>query len=672
MEQIKLPDLKRLEVIDYSLYAQKPSFSYDFVKGVNLIIGGNGLGKTTFINLIKYGLIGRYNYITDVRTYREKKIEKRYCDDYNYFSDRMNSNYENNENAKVILTFSIDDIEISVTRSLYNLSLLNVLITENNSTYKLEGEIISQRKYDNITLKEIDKKKLLLQYKFEEFVKEKCNFAQFDDLIFFVNNILLFDESRSTLLWNKEIQIPLLSKYFNPPELDAEIEDLKREIKYYDSLSRHKQEDIRAINNLLKRRNPNIQSVADDLLIKSSKLKRDLNQLENKKNQSDNNLENERKSLQDIVSNKVQINKQISSLEEKISEIRNDIFKEIWDNLNPKYETFLKNITINHSCPLCNNYIYNKSLQDKIANNKCIICDHDLENLSNETTNTNIKEYELKIESLLLEKRNIEKLIINKQKNLNELESISNKFILDSLKLKDSIHKCELEIQKLDINNDDTSLNLIYEELKELEVQKNKYIEKRDELRTLFNNKQSLMEEKVLLATKDVSNLFSGYANNFLGIYSKLVYDLNPSQDEKMYIPYIGTSNRYTHYSLSESQSFFIDQSFRFSLIDFFNMYRKFTSFYICETPDSSLDISYEINAAKIFLDFSNKPNTLIMTSNFNNSTFIEYIIKNSIEINYINLLDIGNVTNIQNSNLELNKISEKIEVMINEQKHKS
>lgn len=674
MAEIKLPDLKKIEVIEYSLYAQQPTFSYDFVKGVNLIIGGNGLGKTTFINLIKYGLIGRYVERTTVKTYKEKKRERRKVDTYNYFSNRMNSNYANNEDAKVTLTFLIDNIEIAITRSLYELAVTEVKITENGNVHYLEGEIVPQRIFDNYIESEENLKVASLQYKFETFVIEHCNFSSFDDLIFFINNILLFDESRDMLLWDKDVQLPLLSKYFNPPELDAEIEDLKRQIKYYDSLSRHKSEDIRAINKLIKRRDSPQSSSSDNLLLKIDNLQKELNTINNKKLNSDANLEAERKSLHDIVSKKVRLENQISSIEEKISEIRDEIYKEIWDNLNPRYETFIKNITLNNSCPLCNNEITTPNLQQKIKNNHCLICDHELTTLVNDNINIDMKKYDDELNKLLIEKRDTEKLIIKSQKTLSQLESSINKFILSSLKIKNELHATELELQNLNTptNDTDTSLNLIYEELKKLEVEKNEFIKKRDELTIILKDKQNSMENKVLLATKDVSSIFSSYATDFLGIHSKLIYDDNPEEREKMYVPFIGESPRYTYYSLSESQAFFIDQSFRFSIIDFFNLSRKYTSFYICETPDSSLDVSYEINAAKIFLNFANKPNTLIMTSNFNNSTFIKHIIKNSDIINYINLLNIGNVTYIQNSNSELNRISEEIEVMINEQKNKA
>lgn len=670
MKSIIFPDLKRIEIIDYSLYSQCPTFSYDFVKGINLIIGGNGLGKTTFLNLIKYALVGRYKNITDIRTYKEKKIERRYCDDYNYFQNRMNKEYKNNENAKVVLTFTIDDICIKITRSLYELKIDEVSIITSQNSYNLSGEIITQRKYD---LKQINKRSEFLQYSYESFIAEKCNFSDFDDLLFFINDILTFDESREMLLWNKAVQIPLLSKYFNPPELDREIEELKREIKYYDSLSRHKSEDIRAINKVLDRRentNKNHSTHTNDIFLKLSKVKNQYENINSQKISLTDTIKKENQLLRDSISRKSQLISEINSIEECLSELRNKIYDKIWINLNPKYDIFLKNISNNNSCPLCNNELKSNYLKERITNNHCILCEHELMSQNTEF-NIETTKYENNIKSLLQEKMNIEKLIVSKQKLLTSLENKSNELYIKSLKLKESIHTYEqsLQIDSSD-DNDASSLQIIYDELKELEMLKVNFQNKRDFLKSKLNEKISQMEEKVLLSTKDISHIFSEYSNKFLGIYSKLIYDYNPTEGEKMYIPFINTTSRYTSESLSESQSFFVDQSFRFSIIDFFNTNKNSNSFYMCETPDSSLDISYEINAAQIFIDFSNKPNTFILTSNLNNSKFIEYIIKNCRKINYINLLDIGNVSRIQKYNNDLNSISKRIEGIINE-KHK-
>lgn len=112
MDKKYLPSLKRIQIKNFSLYPGDLNFTYNFIEGVNLIIGGNGVGKTTFLNILKYSLIGLYRKGTDVkrREYRgvEYRYEKRVNLPYNYFSNRMDSAVNYNDKAEVILTFSVN------------------------------------------------------------------------------------------------------------------------------------------------------------------------------------------------------------------------------------------------------------------------------------------------------------------------------------------------------------------------------------------------------------------------------------------------------------------------------------------------------------------------------------------------------------------------------------
>jgi hypothetical protein len=99
------------------------------------------------------------------------------------------------------------------------------------------------------------------------------------------------------------------------------------------------------------------------------------------------------------------------------------------------------------------------------------------------------------------------------------------------------------------------------------------------------------------------------------------------------------------------------------SLLQFF--YQKPT-FFMCETPDSSLDISYERNAAEVFLRFLARPNILIITSNINNSEFLDHIIVESDKIDCINLFEIGKKSAIQNESAEMKQILDRIKRRIN------
>lgn len=89
-------------------------------------------------------------------------------------------------------------------------------------------------------------------------------------------------------------------------------------------------------------------------------------------------------------------------------------------------------------------------------------------------------------------------------------------------------------------------------------------------------------------------------------------------------------------------------------------------SFYICETPDSSLDISYEENAANTLLKYVARNNTLILTSNLNNSTFLKSILTKTDKIKVLNLLNYGKASIVQKQHKELQNLSKEIEEIVN------
>ena len=94
------------------------------------------------------------------------------------------------------------------------------------------------------------------------------------------------------------------------------------------------------------------------------------------------------------------------------------------------------------------------------------------------------------------------------------------------------------------------------------------------------------------------------------------------------------------YYMLSESQRIFSDFAFRFSILT--NYHKQ--SFFICETPDSTLDMFHEENAVNTFKDYINKGNSLIITANARKSNLIFNLYK-SFSKNEVNVIDLTEIS---------------------------
>ncbi len=644
--QIFLPELISINIKNYTLYSKGLDYTYDFVKGINLILGGNGMGKTTFVNIIKFGLIGLYKKATDLtRTYMDRAIIKRQLYDSDYFSARKDDNVSADGKAQVVLTFKIQNKSFEVTRSLEDGCLLSVMI----DGVFLDGLLITENRFERLNDREQPQ---YLLYKYEKKISEYSNLT-FDDLIFFVNEILYFGENHNTVLWNDgidgrtDVQNELFNKYFNEPNLDLERQDMQRQAKYYDSLSRHKSEDMRVITKLLDKiktsrsdktaeTSPSIDIV--DLKKRIEVIVEELSSIQ----ENQKNLSKEIGILQGEINHD---SLYAAKLDEEKKRIEKNMNASIWEALHPMYNAFIKNIQLNHLCPICSHeseYLVEKAIKYPT---KCFVCGSEIHVSADKELSVKYKEITFARKSLYLG-------IANKQRKIRAIEDtqsqLDNDFREKDLQRRSLLQQLrEQEYKRLDTKKTD-NLQALDDEYNKYSKEKAEYQKKSEEFRAKSLALTSRIEEEILANVTRFSAIFSRYAELFLGVPCSLEYNSYDDRPKRFY-PVIAGKVRKQEESLSESQRFFVDHSFRMSILTFF--YQS-PSFYIVETPDSSLDLSYEKNAAEVFLQFLNKPNIVIVTSNLNNSSFIDHLTTaKNIRLSMVGLLDIAKQSQIQGSN---------------------
>ncbi|MEK5435242.1 MULTISPECIES: AAA family ATPase [Paenibacillus] len=653
MNNIYLPELKKIEIRNFSLYQK--DIIYEFIHGLNLIIGGNGMGKTSFINLIKYGLIGSYKKDLDVRTYKGERRQGRLQYSPDYFKNRMSGNYDQDIKAEVELTFDVCNTTFIVTRGLYEITLKSVFVTENGEGFFLPGEQIRQDKYERLNE---DEKSNLLQGRYESLVAEKTNINDFNDIIFFVNQILFFGEDRKTIVWDSSIQGRLSSKYFNDPALDEKFQETKRQAKYHDSIARHKSEDMRAISKILKRIEGESGDKEVNALNEINLSKRKLEKYTLNLNEAQIERKDRENRMSVYVNERININKKIKDLEQKIREEESKIYQRIWGTLNPNYKIYEDNLKVIHSCPMCNQHITEKFV---IEEDNCFLCNQSIR--VEQELPKHVTDMKDDLSEMLLLSQRCEKEIYNIEIELHKLDQEYNKLKREVFELQSRLRDIDHNLySKDDKSQESYTYTAMMSEMEELEREKKENSSKSDEYNKMADDILKKIENNLSNITKELSSMFADFAGDFLGMNSKLSFDSMEGEEVKRYIPVIDGKPRLNSLELSESQRFFTDQSFRMSLLRFFY---TTPSFFVCETPDSSLDISYEANAAQIFLKYLNKPNTLIITSNFNNSEFLDLIIDKTPKLNYLNLLEHGRISSIQRDSKVLSEISKRIEEKI-------
>ncbi|WP_312906387.1 AAA family ATPase [Sphingobacterium multivorum] len=648
MRKIFLPELISINIKNYSLYPNGLDYTFDFIKGFNLILGGNGMGKTTFVSIIKYALIGNYKKQFEyTRTYKEVKIEKRERNSDDFFKNRIDNSIVLDSDPTVTLSFRVSDTVFTVTRNLKEIKIESLFI----NGVQIDGEIILESKYEAAKNKGLQIDHFLSSIYEAEFEKEAS--ISFDDLIFFVNYILFFGEDHKTILWDEYVQKELFNTIFNSPELNIARQEAEREAKYFDSRSRHKSEDKRAIRRVLdkvERKGNNSEfSLANIISLKEKIEKLNLETIytHNQRKENDTKasiIENEKNTLAQTID---EIESRKNSLINKLSFIE-------YKNQHRLYNSFLKNVQTNHICPLCNSQSESLYLKTVTNQDKCWVCDSQLINSSE--LNSESKE---KLDSINNEYNIATNKLKNLQSEIRDLENanydLDNKFrTLESEKRQTQLILRELEFENSQDKNP-SELKEFYDEIEKLSVEQEEFSAKSEERRIEANRIAKLIEDTVLNNVQNFSNQFSLYAQKFLGVTCKLTYEKFDNDELKKFYPIINSTIRRSENELSESQRFFIDHAFRMSILSHFY---TTPTFYIIETPDSSLDISYEKNAADVFSSFLDKPYSLILTSNLNNSSFVNYIMENKDkEKAIVPLFEIAKKSQIQINNEVLNNL---------------
>lgn len=654
--KIYLPELLSINIKNYTLYPNGLDYTFDFVKGVNLVLGGNGMGKTTFVNIIRFAILGLYKKpFGYTRTYQGNIIEKRQLFPQTYFSNRMDDTILINASPTVSIRMKLNGTVVELTRDLASITLTHLKVDEE----EVCGTLINQLNYERLSNVA---KKDTLPFKYEQLVRNKTN-LDFDDLIFFVNEVLFFGEDHKTILWNDgetsfDVQNELFNKYFNDPDLDKKRQEAIRQAKYFDSLSRHSSEDMRAINKVLnKMKVPSVSNNSDangaNTTIQLIELKGKIIELDTrlKSIQYERSAKSRDISLLQNEINKTSLS--ANDVDRKLKQIEERLNSHIWETLHPSYNVFIKNIQLNHVCPMCNQH--NEELVIKVAHNEnnCFVCDNVITKnadvgLRNQYESTSAYRKSL-YQSINSKKRAIQ--VIEQQ--ITVLDEEFSKVELQKRQIQQQIR--ELEYENAMSDNANNSIQPFLDEINRLTLQKESYQKQSEEQ---YNISASISREIEDVITENVyafSSIFAGYAGNFLGVPCELTYIKQSGDANKRFYPVIDGKARFYADEMSESQRFFVDHSFRMSILTFFY---TTPAFYIVETPDSSLDISYESNAASVFVEFLKNPNSLIITSNLNNSLFVEHLLsQKNMDFAIVGLLDIAKQSAIQNTSEQLKSI---------------
>lgn len=613
-----LPDINMMVVKGFDKLFKSDEVIIDFSRPLNILLGGNGLGKTTLLQCIIYALTGGTNShnVEPIRSMRW---------DNNFFKRRVNQ--EKLSSASIKVKFTLNNVELEVTRGL--LSNKPIEFAANGISYEKDS--------------------------YEYAVMTVGKYSSYDNFVFIVNRLLYLPENRRSLMWDYEAQLRSLMILSNDIIDEEEYRLLRAEIKNLDSAKRHTTVRINKLETAIKEQRESSDEetiyVLDEVAKDKTALALELKELLTARDIHEKQLRTHEARIRELASDI----EQISSI---LSEHESYIIQESLKTYEDK-ALLLFDKSINYGiCPCCGERSreFKDITKQRMLNGECIICG-----------NKNSKIIELDIDIDALNAQLSEKLSARDNAN-HHVFQLQNRLIEIDKEIF-NIRKSINEIEYNEYINADKNEDSDDEEINEYELAK------------LLSDREGLASD-IVLKTKQADDIYSSFQDHFIqrsdrlsAIYRNLAtsflgkevsLEYEDSLDKfvriKYLIPRFDDEVRRNSEDCSEAQRFFLDIAFRLSLISLNHELTKSYGTFICETPESALDVSYIDNVIVMFLQFINN-NKLILSNNLQRLGLASRLVSKSKkdEIHIFDLLNYGKLSDVQQDSPELFEIRDEI-----------
>ncbi len=622
---IILPQISLMNIEGFDKIFKEDVVTIDFSKSLNILLGGNGLGKTTLLQCIVYGLTGGTNV-------PEVEPLKGFRWDHNFFKKRVNS--EHQSDAKVMIEFSMSGKQFKVVRGIQGTKVIEFYIDGCLQTdLAYEDAIVEYGKYDN-----------------------------FNSFIFIVSRLLYLPENRRSLMWDYDAQIRALMILSNDLIDEEQYRGFRNQIKNMDSTKRHTIVRINKIKASLAQKadNDEIEEISETKLLEVQGM------LERKKVLSEELqvlLESKKKEiieLKEYEARREELVPEIKQLSETLRKTESDIIQKSLSRFGEKQGMFFDKAVNYGICPCCGkvNHDFQAIAKNRMASSKCLVCGDDSSIASN--VDVDIKAIQEQLQEKCTARDNVNKHIYQLNNRMQSLD--------------EDIFKIRQEINSIDYNefvNADRPEDMFEVDDEESELELIKLDSDRQSLENDIQFKQKQADDmyKNFLnyfedRNKKLSEIYEKLSSDFMGKQVTLEYEKSTDRfvDVSYLIPKFDNEVRKSAEDCSEAQRFFLDIAFRMALIALNGELTGEPGTFICETPESALDISYVKNVVNMFCQFMGV-NSLILSNNLQRLGLAQELtnIWDNNNTSIFDLLEHGKLSDVQKSSSELFAIRDEI-----------
>lgn len=635
---INFPVFRMLKVDNYLLYPGNPlgspGLDIDFRPGPTLVIGSNGLGKSTLLLIMRYLVTGP----TKARTAgfageRSDLLQT----DARFFANRV---LDGGKTATASTIIRLGEVFIKVKRKLSDLSLVEALLGDS----KGERSISSEDEYRTILAKSM-------------------NLANFEDALRVIERVTFFVEAREPLIWDTSAQLELFRAIL-VPQHSAILRELEGKIVTSDSLARNLNANIYTYTKRWKTQTERTAQSGEVV----AQLADAENELE--KERAEEALlvvrldECDERRFDARIESK-QADRKVSEAETAYEQIKYEVLRHAFAGVPPTEQYIFLKIVTERLCVACNNPAedYARELEQRRENNLCLICGQSRHQSETITSTTAALQNRAEVAHADLKSRRKEQA-----------------------ELKEKLSRAEVEYSKIDddlegvrqrINTSERSVRRLRNRLPKAD---NDIVQTEDALRRLRREVEIIRKERdnaeeniisllaeLTKATELVRNRlaerFQIYADLFFAEKVRLVYaprrerigqsgrifelpgfevEMTSGATEAQFI-------RRKSDQVSLSQREYLDIIFRISIVDTIG---NAQGSFVIDGPEGSVDAVFAGRAGNLFANLSNvsSKSSTILACNVVAGDFIPNTLRNYPNIDarkerLVNLLDLASPT---------------------------
>lgn len=618
LTKIRFPVLKSLKIDQYQLFPghDKKGINHTFLPGVTVVAGINGLGKTTFLNVILRCLIGtrepkKFDPFDPVGG--THKMTSKHVD---YFAQRV---LDEAKNATVDAEFYFGQDVVRIKRSLHDLEILG--LWKNGSPVDGDKGALSNA-----------------IFRFSGVGDEY-------DFFYIVRSFTFFLEEKVSLIWNPAGQFQIFRILFFEPKKARELARLEDEITQIDSRYRNRRYHLNKERKSLESANAATENL--------SKLQKALREEQLATDELNSRLEEHQNRVQGALARRNVLTEKTEKIHLEIEEVTRTyqsfvetFFISAFPDLPTTIQLILNNLTSNTGCLVCNNTHpqYPKFFLERAMQGCCPFCGDETTSRKPakmiDSTNRQIIQIEGRLKELQQSRRVLEKELTYAEDEVAKLYEERSRVSSEYLKRKHALEAIRAKLPPSDEERD-----------RQLSEIKRKQVEL-DALRDDRESKTQQYENMLKMASQTMEELkgrlterFSHYAGEFLAEHCMLSWEPSKrsigQEGKKLSFPQFTVemtsalsqaagSPRKDEYQVSESQKEFIDLAFRMALFD---AVRKETerAMLVIETPEASLDTVFVDQAGRLLRKFASQEagarNVVIATTNLNRENMLRSLL---------------------------------------------